>query len=302
MRRFEEKDREVQATTTAGRISDVLQSYEKYFNLDYLFRVGETGMPGGWNMRHSVPGAGELTWILFPLVIAGIIGIFRVKDGTSRVMGIAGLTAIILYPLPDAVTTNPNAPPYTFSTYSMMIGVPLLAGLGIHWLSGLFQGRSFGRFWSDWVLPVGLLAIVLVGAIRFFDGPYRDYPNVSAEYYGWQYGAGAAIDGFRSHPGYDRYVLDGDFNAASVFVNFYLHDDPDLRAITSVSWPDRYDGRGRVLYAVRVERYDRIVQSSDSLRKYMQIVDVINYPNGSPAMYLVELSPNSPWGPREVPF
>ncbi len=98
MKRFEEKDRETPPVPFAERIGDILGQYDKYFSLDYLFRVGETGMPGGWNMRHSVPGSGELTWILLPLMLAGVIGIFRISDPTSRVIGIGALVALILYP------------------------------------------------------------------------------------------------------------------------------------------------------------------------------------------------------------
>ena len=131
-RRMREKDPQPGATI-GERIHHVLDSYGKYFNREYLFRVGETGMPGGWNLRHSVPGAGELTLILIPLMIAGVIGIFRIKDPASRVIGIASLVMLICYPLPDAITTPSTSPPYTVSVFSMMIGVPLLAGLGINW-------------------------------------------------------------------------------------------------------------------------------------------------------------------------
>ncbi|MDQ2682263.1 MAG: glycosyltransferase family 39 protein, partial [Chloroflexota bacterium] len=258
MKRFEEKDRETPPVPFSERIGEILGRYDKYFDLDYLFRVGETGMPGGWNMRHSVPGAGELTWILLPLMIAGVIGLFRAKDKTSRVVGIGALLALILYPLPDVITTTEGAPPYTFSTFSMMIGVPLLAALGLHWLASLFGSwRIWGRLVADWVLPVAVLVVVLAGAIRIHNGPYEDYPNVSSEYYGWQYGAEPAVQAFRDNPGYDRYVLDGDFNGAYIFLDFYLKEDPELRRKSIVSWPDRTDGRLNELYVVRAERYNR---------------------------------------------
>lgn len=302
MRRFNEKDRETPPVPVMDRIGEILDHYGKYFNFDYLFRVGETGMPGGWNMRHSVPGSGELTWILLPLIIAGIIGIFRVSDATSRVVGIGALFALVLYPMPDVITTNENAPPYTFSTFSMMICVPLLSALGIYWLSTALPKRMSVRgLWPNWILPGVVLAIILIGAVQFWTGPYRNYPNVSAEYYGWQFGAGPALRAFQDNPGYDRYVLDGDFNSASVFPKFYLRDDPDLLNKTIIGWPDKSTGRLQELYAVRAERYNTMVQSNDHLRRYMRVIDVIYYPNGKICMYIVEIGTTDFWGPREIP-
>ena len=300
-RRIREKDPQAGASI-ANRLHHIADNYGKYFNRDYLFRVGETGMPGGWNLRHSVPGAGELTLILIPLMIAGVIAIVRVKDPPSRVIGIASLVMLACYPLPDAITTPVTSPPYTVSVFSMMIAVPLLAGLGIHWLSGLVPNMRHGRIWSEWVLPVGLLLIVLGGALRFFDGPYQDYPNVSAGYYGWQYGAGPALKAFQRYPGYDQYVLDGDFNSAFVFLDFYYHDDPEMRAKSAIGWPERANSQQRVLCAVRAERYNALVQSGDHMRRYVKIIDLIRYPNGQIAMYLVEIGPTDQWPGRSVPF
>ena len=88
------------------------------------------------------PGAGTLTWVALPLVVAGVIAIFRMSDATGRVIGIAGVTILILYPIPDLITTTELNPPYMYSVFATLIFVPLLAGLGIHWLSGLYSGSA----------------------------------------------------------------------------------------------------------------------------------------------------------------
>jgi 4-amino-4-deoxy-L-arabinose transferase-like glycosyltransferase len=302
IRRFREKQGAARSEPVTDRLSDILHSFGKYFDSDYLFRVGETGLPGGWNMRHSVPGAGELTWIVLPIVVAGIVAIFRIKDSLTKALGVAGLVILLLFPLPDAITTTSKNPPYSVSVFSMLIFIPILGAIGMHWLSGLFAGRSFSVYWREWILPIGTLAIVLIGAWNFWDGPYRNYPNVSYGYYGWQFGSSQAFDAFKEHPGYDRYIFDGDFNAAYIFRDFYLADDPALRAKTLTGWPTRLaDGKHRDLYAVRAERADRIFHSQDSMRRYMKLIDVIYYPDGTVAMFLIEYDPSEPHYEGQLP-
>ena len=106
---------------------------------------------------------------------------------------------------------------------------------------------------------------------------------------------------FKSHPGYDHYILDGDFNGAYIFLDFYYADDPEMRAVSYINWPEyRADFRFRDLYAVRADRYNAIVQSRDPLRRHVKIVDLIRYPNGQIAMYLSKSAP--PTSGRVAPF
>ena len=150
-------------------------------------------MPGGNIMRHSVRGAGELTWLILPLVLAGIVAVFRTRDASSRVIGVAALAMLILYPIPDAISADKNAPPYTFSAFSLMICSGLLAALGISWICGLIGEVSPRRRIVRHASALAILALVLVTGYRFWDGPYHNYPNVSADYWGWQYGAGESL-------------------------------------------------------------------------------------------------------------
>jgi hypothetical protein len=245
-------------------------------------------------VRHSVPGAGILTWITLPLILAGVIAIFRTKNTTGRVVAVARLVVLMLYPVPDLITTTSLNAPYTFSVYSTLIFVPLLAGMGIHWLSGLV-GEPRAALWSSWLLPVGLLAVILTGAVRFFTGPYHLYPLVSADYYGWQYGAGPAIDAFEQYSeNYDRYVLDGDFNDAFVFLDFYLVDDPALRQKAMIGGIEKVDLHRRDLYAIRAHKYNALMSSPEPLRRYTKVIDVVRFPSGEIALYLVEIGASSP--------
>jgi 4-amino-4-deoxy-L-arabinose transferase-like glycosyltransferase len=297
LNRFRDKDMASVPLLSTERLGQMLHEYPKYFSPDYLFRIGEVGLPGGWILRHSVPGAGILTWIALPLILAGIIAIFRTKDATGRVLAMAGLVVLVLYPVPDLPTTTSLNAPYTFSVYSTLIFVPLLAGLGVHWLSGLVEGPR-AALWSSWLLPVGLLAVMLVGATRFYTGPYDRYPLISAEYDGWQYGAGPAIAVFEQHPEtYDRYFLDGHFNGAFVFLDFYLVDNQALRQKAMLGGIENVDVHRRDLYAIRAHKYNALMSSPEPLRRYTKVIDAIRFPSGEIALYLVEISANSP---REI--
>jgi hypothetical protein len=297
LKRFREKEATNPSFVSGAHLREVIDNYPKYFDPDYLFRVGEVS----WNTRHSVPGAGILTWITLPLVVAGILAIFRIRDDASRVLGVTGLVMLALYPVPDLITTTSINAPYTVSIFSTMIFVPLLAGLGIHWVSGWVQGRR-ATAWSSWLLPGSLLAIILIGAVRFNTGPYERYPEISAGYYGWQFGPEQAIEVFKQHPeGYDRYVLDGDFNDAFVFLDFYLVDDHEIRRRSIIGGLEKVDGQRTELYAIRAEKYDAFLHSSDRMRRYARLIDTIRYPSGQMAIYLVEVGPTDQWGPRPVP-
>jgi len=289
MGRFQEKSVSGGTLLSSERLQSMVENYPKYFSPRYLFMVGESGLPGGSIIRHTVPGAGLFAWIALPLVVLGIVAIFRLKDGGGKAMAVAGLVMFVLYPLPDLVTTSSLNPPYTFAVFPTTIFVPLLTGVGIHWASGWFRGRD-ALLWSSYVLPIGLLVVILGGAVGFFTGPYARYPDVGAGYYGWQYGPRQAIEALREHEGeYDRYHLDGHFNEAFVFLDFYLAEDPGFRANSAIGGLELVDLGQHDLYAIRSERYDAFMGSNDPLRRYVEVVDVVRYPNGAIALYLVDI-------------
>jgi len=287
--RFREKRGSEATLFSFERLMVMIENYPKYFSPRYLFMVGESGLPGGSISRHTVPGAGVFPWIVLPLVVLGVVAIFRLKDSAGMALAIAAVVVFVLYPVPDLVTTTSRNPPYTFAVFPTMIFVPLLAGFGVHWASGWFRGRD-AQLWSSFVLPIGLLGIILGGGVHFYTGPYDRYPDVGAGYYGWQYGPRQAIEALRDHDGeYDRYYLDGHFNEALVFVDFYLVEEPAFRANIAIGGIEVVDLGRHDLYAIRSERFDAFMSSNDSLRRYVKVVDVVRYPNGASALYLVDI-------------
>lgn len=301
MRRFNDKQYSDAPLLSWDRLSTISDNYGKYFSADFLFVKGESGMPGGFISRHSVAGAGELPWIALPLVIAGVIAIFRCKEPNGRAMGITGLVTLLLYPLPDVLSTSTLNPPYTLAVFPTLIFVPLLSALGIHWIVSELRNRKVPAALAR-AVPMALLILVVVGGLRFYRGPYADYPLVSAEYYGWQYGPEQAIARFKDYdPIYDRYFLDGDFNEAYIFLDFYLIDDPELRARTAIGGFEVANLSRHDLYAVRKERFTRLLESDERIKGYAKVVDVIYYPDGEIAMFLVDIDAENFDGTPEEP-
>lgn len=297
MARFLEKEQTEAPFFSVERLLVLFDNYAKYYSPRYLFEIGEVGLPGSFISRHSVPGSGLLPWIALPLVVLGVAALFRSKPDSGRVFGIAALAIMALYPLPDLISTSVQNPPYTFAVFPTLIFIPLLAALGIHWASGWFQRR-----WSFRIVPLGLLLIILFGAAQFYTGPYAAYPLVSADYWGWQYGPRQAIYVFeaRAHD-HDIYVLDPNYNAPAAFLDFYLADDLDLRAKAFVGGTEHINWQQNGLYAVQADRFNQIMGSDDLLRRYVDVVEVVPYPNGRVAIYVVEISidqqrpPETPW-------
>ena len=282
--RINEKQGSADTLLSVDRLARVVDAYPKYFELDYLFRKGEDG----WLLRHSVPGAGLLPWVALPLLAAGIVGIFRLRQPPVRLFGVAALAILVLYPVPDAITTSDGSLPYTLSVFPTMIGVAVLAALGVFWISVALAETSRWR-WLRRAVPLAILALILSGAVRFMDGPYAHYPLIAAGWEGWQYGPRDAIDGFTEHRGeYDRYLMDGDFNMAYIFLDLYLIDDPEMRRVSMLGGPQDANLKETQLIAIRAENYATWIESGQPVMRFLRVIDTIYYPNGEVAMYLID--------------
>jgi hypothetical protein len=316
--RFREKNEVNAPWFTLERFGELVDNYAKYFSKAFLFDVGEVGLPGSFISRHSVPGAGVLADIALPVVLFGVVSWFVLRSEPQARFILPWIIVAVLYPLPDLISTNDDLPPYTMSLLATSICVPYLAGWAMRGLQSIAADRSRWRFPNfrrrrapgesavstaeEVSTSAGLgptraattvAAIVLVWALvagwQFFDGAYRRYPDVSANYWGWQFGPRPMIDYFVEHEDeYDEFIMDGNFNEAFIFLDFYIRD-PDVRRRASIGDLSRLDPTKRQLFGVRAEVWDRIPGSQFPSKSYFVIAEVIEYPNGDDAMYLVEL-------------
>ncbi len=317
-RRFREKNISTAPLLSTDRLSQMIDNYPKYFSRAYLFEVGEVELPGAFISRHSVRGAGLLSDVALPVLLLGLLSLYLLRRDPQARFFLPWFVVAALYPMPDLLTTNEGQAPYTVSVFGSCLCLPFIVGMALRGLEALGGGTArlprltrvpavrLRRTWVDstesppetpvtvrpWLLP-GVAAVVLllvtVSGWRFFTGPYHDYPAISADYWGWQYGPKQMIAYYLDHQDeYDEFVLDGNFNEAYIFLDFYILD-PDARAQASIGDITRLDPGKRQLFGIRSETWRNIPGSQVPPKSYLVIDAIVPYPNGEDGMYLMEV-------------
>lgn len=282
-------DRYRDKTTGSGqgldRVVDWIHGFPAYFRYDMLF----VHAAGSWRTRHYFPGAPFLYPSLLIFIVLGLISLILIRgDSRQRYFWPMALV-LLLYPIPDLVSRGSDSTPYSFSMVWGMIAIPFVVGYGFKgfgWVIGRLGVPKFG-----WGYAAAILLATLFGFNTFWGGAFENYPNVSADYWGWQFGPKASTDYFKAHAGeYDEFYLSGDFNAAAVLTEFFSSDSP-IAGVTSTGGLEHIDPGKRQLFAIRADEWARSAGSQFPARSYVVVVDTIDYPDGTPAMYLVTLDP-----------
>jgi hypothetical protein len=159
----------------------------------------------------------------------------------------------------------------------------LLSGYGL-WVIA----RVLSRFAPEQRRIAVVSALVLVagivaaGSFGSYAARYeRDYPRLSAGYWGWQEGAQEIIGRFVTlQDQYDELYMDGQFNAPSISLRFYAEGDC---AKCRIGDSERYKEDRRQLFALRPENL------KTSTYNYVFKGDVL-YPGGSVAFVFVEIA------------
>jgi len=300
--RFEAKDTAAYGLVSAERAESMAQNYAKYYGSDFLFETGETGLPGAFIMRHSVAGAGLLSWMSLPLLLAGLLGFLLVRD-TKRERKRAFAPFILLaflFPLPDLLTTTSSDAPYTFAVFTGVLLIPFVVAYGLDLMvtDGDSRGatatarlREPGRMHVPRFLAAirmrivsvrTITTLVLIGAIFFVLGPYARYPLVSSDYWGWQAGPREMIGYYLNHlDQYDAFYMEGTFNESAIFLDFYI-EDPEFRQDAFIGGQDALDTSQRQLFGVSRQTFE-----NEWNPEAWVIVQIVQYPNDEIAFYLV---------------
>lgn len=258
-----------------------LRTYPNFFSYDYLFRKGEE-----WYItRHSIVGAGELFPYVLPLLVLGFVSIWYLRrQPDTRYLFIFGLLAL-LYPIPDAISRPPQDLPYTISTFWAVIVLPFLVGSAFKGVATFLRSVQLTRIVA--VVGASVLLLAMGWGIWFHRGAHAEYPLISADYWGWQYGPRPISEFFAEHTDeYDELLLTGDFNGAYVYPMFFFHGT-ELEGRARIGGIENIDFSRRQLIALRTEEWERYRGSQFPGKSYLQLVDVIYYPNGDPAFYLL---------------
>jgi hypothetical protein len=262
-----------------------------------------------------VAGAGELSLIALPIVVLGILGLVVCWNDPLTRFFLPWFIVAILYPAPDILTTDASRPPYTLAVFGSALCLPFIAGQALRGLQTYgrrsapvsssnddspktsISRRSLPTVPGSQLLnlfAVVALVAILISGWRFYAGPYQDYPNISTDYWGWQYGPKQMISYYKQHADqYDEFIFDGNFNEAFVFLDFYLQDT-EMRNRASIGDLSRLDFSKHQLFAIKAETWNRLPGSQVPSKSYLVIDSVITFPNGKDAAYLVELRPPTP--------
>jgi hypothetical protein len=319
-RRFDAKDQANSAFSLTKRLGNIIQNYPKYYDYAYLFSKGEvnhldlaqgnhyeyTFEEGGVASstipitRHSVIGSGILLKITLPIFLIGLVVFITQKRNDDKRRFAPFFVLFVLYPLPDVITTQNAAPPYTFSIVTDILFLPFIVAYVIKTIEQCRYQRlctAINKFKivrliqrkissddAKAAIIYAFVVVVLLSGLRFYFITYQRYPLVSSDYWGWQYGSKEMITFFLDNQAqYDQFYMDNWFTAPEVFLDFYIRD-PSLRNRAFIGGVDNVDRRKRQLFGIRAVAFAKIPNKAD----YM-IQRVIRYPNGQAAYYLVEL-------------
>ena len=257
--------------TSWETVARFFQFYGSYFSPDFLFRYGDNS----FLTRHYLPGFGQLYWFQLPLLLLGVGALLwrRSKEG------VLVLWLLLIYPLSGALT---NMSPISSRTILGSVVLALVAGYGTAQLASGY--RFLRRHQATRVaIPLAVWGAVLILGVwsmsTYLRQYHQDYPTLSADFWGWQYGPGEIVPYFvEVEDQYDDLVMDGEFNAPWIFLKFYAPDRCTKCRIGDLSL---HVPGTRQLFALKPSH----------LTSGLTYVTrrTVNYPNGEVAFLLVEV-------------
>ena len=242
---------------------------------------------GGTHNQYHLPYHGVLYWSEFAAMLVGLFALISAKGKYSRLP----LTLILLGFIPAAATVGTH---HVLRSILTLPGWQLLAGIGLVHL----EENNFKY------LKLGLIILAL--EVVFFTSLYfLWYPRAHAR--DWQYGHKEAIDYVESvKDQYDHVVFTKWYGEPQLFIAFYSHMDPkefmeeNKKLLVYEDSPDK-------LWVDQLEEYsigkytfkyiDWVNEKKDGKTLFVgkpddfwpdsNVVKKINYPDGTPAFYIV---------------
>lgn len=218
----------------------IITNYLSHFSLDFLFFKGDTGMPGNFTTRHSVVGVGQLHMFQLPLLWIGLF--HQILRGYKKQL-IFVIGYLLLYPLGNIFTVEISA--QATRTAVGVIPLSILSGIGLSWIISLKSKQVILNIFKK-VLIIGIILTSAIGFLRIY---YYEYPKISSDFWGWQYGARGIVTYFvEQEARYDEMYMESAFNAPHIFFNFYAPGECEK---CTLGLPhERYDVTKRQLFAV----------------------------------------------------
>lgn len=239
------------------------KNYSWQFMPQY-FIVGE----GTFITRHFINGLLPVLPVTLPFVVVGILAcLWTVKKKSSQVL----LYWLLLYPIAGAVTADP---PFTGRS---VIGAPLVVLLityGIYVTVKLVR-----RIVYQTLLSAFIVCLILGNFMSFLAFYFVEYPKLSSDFWGWQYGPREIMRYFVAHEdGYDELIMSTAFNEPDIFVKFYAPNE--CKNCHTGDLPNAYKPEMTQLFAIRPED---MLKNQDFV---YEPIKTIYYPDGKEAFVL----------------
>lgn len=268
-----------------GNLGIVLNNYKQYFTYSYLFQNGDQ------SARGSVKVIGEFYKIDLTLSLIGFaVLVFRRKWKAILLL----FSWLALSPIPGAVSSSePGATRGIF-----MIG-PLVL------LSAFGAGTLILLFKKNWIrVGIAVILTILLGRevgnyIKYYFTEYSKKEAIE-----WQYGMKQIVGYLKKNPDYVQVYMDKIRQQPYIFFLYYLkvplpkllasvrYDESESKSYNTVLSFDKYQFGGwdiiesypnyKVLYIMTPSFYSGL--------KYIntfEVKDLIKYPNGTNAFYIV---------------
>lgn len=273
-------------TEILGKAEIVFDSYKTYFYPKYLFVSGDI------NPRNSVNAFGQFYKVDALLIMVGLVALILLRSKESLIMAIW----LILAPAPGALTGGPqNAIRACF-----MLGVGIiLSALGAAKIITLLKKKV-------WYMVVG----VLIFTPLFWElGKYMNYYyTVYGQKHAieWQYGMKGIVKYLKKNPDRVQVYMDKIRQQPYIFFLYYLktplpelletvkYDQSESKSFNTVVSFDKYQFGGNwniidsiptcgVTYIMTPSYHSGLRYAAD-----LETKDVIEYPDGTDAFYIVE--------------
>lgn len=305
-KRFDDKDGAGYGLLSTERAEAMIQNYPKYFSFEFLFERGDWGLPGSFIQRHSVEGAGLLSWTIIPFLLLGLLAFVMLRGGLPMRAFAPFMVLAFLVPAPDILTTAESQPPYTFAMFTGALVIPFVAAYGLATLEAYRHSRITGAadamsgpsessarkdpLWTIWTRITSvrfITAMIIVSAFFFVFSTYARYPLVSSGFWGWQAGPREMIGFYLDHEAeYDAFSMEGTFNEPAIFLDFYI-DDPATRARATIGNTESLDPAQRQLFGISRETFEAELNAEE-----WTILETVSYPNDEVGFYLIEPKPS----------
>jgi 4-amino-4-deoxy-L-arabinose transferase-like glycosyltransferase len=250
------------------------QKYTSHFDLNFLCINGDE-VP-----RSKVPEMGQIYLIELPLLILGLIFLFRSKIYNLR-STVFVIAFLLIAPIASSLTYQA---PSALRALSMVVPLSILIALGIYSFFSLFKNKIILRI-------ISIIFIIIYGyfVAYYFDAYFVHY---SKRYpYAWEYGFDQLVPYLESQKNnYDQVYVTNKYDQPYILFLFFSKYPPEkIQSEIKLTTPDQY-GFSTVSnfdkYTFQKIDWDKIpsnslVVTSDEIIP-QEPFKVINFPNGQP--------------------